>query len=64
MQGPFAEFNLLSLITQVLKDILEYRMLNFTPEQQDQWRAMKEFHDKFTTSDSVPNLPISIRAGT
>lgn len=50
------------LRAQVLRDILEYRMKDFTPAQKDQWRAMKTFHDMYKTSDSVPNLPISLRA--
>lgn len=49
--------------SRVMKDILRHRMLSFTEEQQDQWRALNEFHERFKCSDEVPNLPIQLRAG-
>eukprot|EP00965_Chrysotila_dentata_P111378 3682098-Pleurochrysis_carterae.AAC.1 len=37
-------------------------MLNFTPAQRDQWRAIAAFHEEFSCSDQVPHLPLTIRA--
>lgn len=48
---------------KVLHDIIHHRMRDAPSSQRDQWKAMKEFHDLYTTSDSVPPLPISLRAG-
>lgn len=48
---------------KVMSDILEHRMLSFTHEQQDQWRTLNEFHERFQCSDQVPNLPFSLHAG-
>lgn len=49
--------------SRVLGDIINHTMLPFPPEQQDQWRAMHQFHQLYNVSDKVPDLPISIRAG-
>lgn len=48
---------------KVMKDILEHRMLEFSHEQQDQWRALNEFHNHYKCSDEVPDLPLTLRAG-
>lgn len=48
---------------KVLSDILLHRMIPFTEEQKDQWRAMNEFHTKYQLSDEVPCLPLALRAG-
>lgn len=48
---------------QVMSDILNHRMVDFSAVQQDQWRALNEFHEFYRTSDAVPDLPIHIRAG-
>lgn len=48
---------------RVMNDILQHRMLAFPPEQQDQWRAINEFHTRYVRSDEVPNLPLTLRAG-
>lgn len=49
---------------KVMSDILNHRMLSFTDDQQDQWRALNEFHNRFKCSDEVPVLPLTLRAGT
>lgn len=49
---------------KVMSDILHHRMCEFSEEQQDQWRAMNEFHERFDVSDKVPALPLTLRAGT
>lgn len=48
---------------RVMTDILEHRMTSFSHEQQDQWRALNEFHNSFQCSDDVPPLPLTLRAG-
>lgn len=48
---------------KVLSDIIEHRMLCFSPEEQDQWRCIKQFHQRYQISDEVPNLPLSLKAG-
>ena len=48
---------------KVMSDILDHRMAAFTANQQDQWRALKAFHDQYETSDAVPSMPITLRAG-
>lgn len=46
---------------KVFKDILEHRMVsNCSEHQQQQWHALKYFHDTFPTSDTVPPLPITL----
>lgn len=49
---------------KVLNDILRHRMVSFSTEERDQWRAINEFHHRFLRSDEVPNLPLTLRAGT
>lgn len=49
--------------SKVFSDIIGHRMKDAPPAQCDQWKAMKQFHDTYTTSDSVPALPITLRAG-
>lgn len=49
--------------SKVLSDIIKHRMEGAPPAQCDQWKAMREFHERYTTSDSVPSLPITMRAG-
>lgn len=49
---------------RVMRDILDHRMVSFTKEQKDQWRALNEFHERYTCSDQVPNSPLTLRAGT
>lgn len=48
---------------RVMHDILTHRMPSFTQEQQDQWRALSDFHESFRCSDMVPQLPLNLRAG-
>lgn len=50
--------------SKVMSDILIHRMSAFTPEQQDQWRALNKFHELYKVSDEVPDLPLTLRAGT
>lgn len=49
--------------SRVMSDILNHRMLSFSDDQQDQWRAVNEFHERFKCSDEVHNLPLTLRAG-
>lgn len=49
--------------SKVMSDILMHRMGAFTPEQQDQWRAINKFHELYRVSDEVPQLPLKLRAG-
>lgn len=49
--------------TKVMSDIIDHLMLPFSPEQQDQWRAIKYFHERYTRSNEVPNLPLVLRPG-
>lgn len=48
---------------RVMSDILNHLMATFTQEQQDQWRALNEFHERFKHSDEVQELPLVLRAG-
>eukprot|EP00965_Chrysotila_dentata_P203929 6182032-Pleurochrysis_carterae.AAC.4 len=48
--------------TKVFSDIMNYSMLSFSADQQDQWRALNRFHDLYATCDTVPSLPISCAA--
>lgn len=48
-------------MAQTFKDILEYRMDDFTPSQRDQWRALHAFHKQYATSGTVPVLPLTLR---
>lgn len=48
--------------TKVFGDILNHRMLDQTPEQQAQWRALHQFHLNYPTADSVPPLPQTLTA--
>jgi len=45
---------------KVFSDILEHRMVSFPEQQQQQWHAMKYFHDTFPTADTLPPLPITL----
>lgn len=49
--------------SKVLSDIIKHRMEGAPPTQRDQWKAMREFHEQYVTSDAVPSLPITLRAG-
>lgn len=46
---------------KVMNDIRKFTARSFPCEQQDQWAALDGFHDAYTTSDSVPALPFSVR---
>ena len=35
---------------RVFSDILNHRMLNFTSDEQEQWRALHAFHEQYTTA--------------
>eukprot|EP00965_Chrysotila_dentata_P091625 3025459-Pleurochrysis_carterae.AAC.1 len=51
------------IVTQkAFNDITNHTALEFPTAQQDQWKALKNFHDRYETSDSVPNLPITLSA--
>lgn len=43
---------------KVFSDIIDHTAKTFPQAQQDQWQALKAFHDEYPTSNSVPNLPI------
>lgn len=49
--------------SKVMSDILNHRMQDFTAEQKDQWRALNWFHNTYQTSDALPDMPLSLRAG-
>ena len=48
-------------IDRVLKDV-EHRMQSFTEHQQDQWRALFQFHRLYSSADALPSLPIHLSA--
>eukprot|EP00965_Chrysotila_dentata_P020064 663858-Pleurochrysis_carterae.AAC.1 len=48
--------------TKIFSDIINHTAASFPEEHLDQWRALEAFHDTYPTSDSLPNLPLTVKA--
>jgi len=47
---------------KVQRDVLETaRLQKFTSEQVGDWKALFEFHERYTTPESLPNLPYTVQ---
>eukprot|EP00965_Chrysotila_dentata_P038190 1268880-Pleurochrysis_carterae.AAC.1 len=47
---------------KIFSDILKHTAASFPADHVDQWRALEAFHNLYPTSDSVPNLPLTVKA--